>query len=212
MNNKDHSYPNPIVDTVVYKGKLSKKRPWDEPPRPGDEYPELQVNGTASQDYAADYDAWVGQQIKLDLEGFALLADCYGLDQSAPDFWMKMALYLARNHVKWFQMEKGKRGRKKLWNEQAYALLQLRVIEKRAEGLSRSDALNALRPLYRHQDSLDRRLDEAMALARSPEARYQSEHFEQIKSLSLDAIRKVVEKVEEMVLAIENAEKSWLCK
>lgn len=59
MADQDRDYPSPLREPTQYNGKLVKKRPWEEPPRSGVDYPEFQLNDTASRDYEAKDKVWV---------------------------------------------------------------------------------------------------------------------------------------------------------
>ncbi|MCG7949129.1 MAG: hypothetical protein N0C84_22585 [Candidatus Thiodiazotropha taylori] len=210
----DDLYPSPLRIRTKYKGKLVKKRPYSEPPRSGEEFPTAKLRGLASNDYDAEIHDYAEQQMQLDLEGMRLLADHYGVDVNIGDeFWMRIALHLARDHVPWFQMD-GKRGRPTKWNEQEYALLQLRVIEKQSEGLTIERALEEIActhyPTLR--GGLKRRYEEAQQLSNSDGARYSTRELQQIKQLPTDLIKKIRSNVEILCDQITSEDDLWLKK
>lgn len=215
----DDLYLSPLQKRIKYKGKLAKKRPYSEPPRSGEEYPTAKLRGLASSDYDTEIQEHSDHQVELDIEGMRLLADHYGVDLDVGDeFWMRIAINLARDHVPWFQME-GKRGRPYKWNEQEYALLQIRVIEKQAEGLTLEKAIEAITPSYpqnsrkdRNPIGLQRRYEEAQVLAKTKDARYSTEEFREISNLPLEVIKKIRENFEELCNQIKTEDDIWFDK
>ncbi|MCG7989392.1 MAG: hypothetical protein JAZ20_03430 [Candidatus Thiodiazotropha weberae] len=215
----DDLYPSPLRIPTKYTGKLTKKRPYKEPPRNGEEYPTAKLRGLASNDYDAELQEHTDQQMQLDLEGMELLAEHYNIEyNNSGEFWFQIALHLARDHVPWFQME-GKRGRPPKWNEQEYALLQVRLIEKQAEGLTLEKAIDAITPLYpqnsrndRNPIGLQRRYEEAQTLAKSGDTKYSTKEFLEISKLPIEAITIIREKLEKLCDQIKTEDNIWLDK
>jgi hypothetical protein len=202
---------SPLRKPVQYTGKLNKMRDWVEPPRPGHEYPAFKVNRTASDNYDAQHLDWWQQQVELDKEGFCLLAEHFGLDQKSPDFWMNLALNLARNHVKGFRMSE-RPGRSLFWDEHQFCLLQLRVIALQKEGHTVEGSLAELKSAYRNTSRLDRRLEKARQTAASPGALYPTTFFEEIQGSPLDFIRALQNRLEHIIEATSTAESVWYDK
>ncbi|MEW8683047.1 MAG: hypothetical protein AB2536_14185 [Candidatus Thiodiazotropha endolucinida] len=215
----DDLYPSPLRKPTKYTGKLAKKRPYREPPRNGEEYPTAKVRGLASNDYDAEMQEHAFQQVDLDIEGMKLLGEHYGIAWNSNDeFWFQIAIHLARDHVPWFQME-GKRGRPSKWHEQEYALLQVRIIEKQAEGLTLDEAIEAITPLYpqnsrndRNPIGLQRRYEEAQALAKSGDGKYSTIELHKISVLPLEAIKFIKESLEKLCDQIKTEDDIWFDK
>lgn len=136
----DNSYPSPMTEQSKYVGKLNERRKHDAPPFPSTF--EFVLEGLSSNTYEAEYAEWTERQLALDNEGFILLAKHYGLAIEDDDFYKKVALSLARNHVPAFRMKNP--GKQKEWTNGKLRLLVLRVYIKMKEGLSRADAIKEL--------------------------------------------------------------------
>lgn len=138
----DELYPSPMKKKTKYAGDINKRRRHDSQPYP--KTSPFMLAGLSSKDYENEYAEWVSRQVELDNQGFRLLAEHYNLDIDSSDFYMKVALHLARDHVPAFHMKDA--GRQKEWCEHELKLLVLRVrIEmKKGNGCKRSEAIERL--------------------------------------------------------------------
>lgn len=210
----DHEIPSPLVKIGPYKNKLSEYRKWDEPPRPGKEYLSFIFNNTQSEDYDEESLGWWRKQIELDRSGMDMLAKHYGIsyEQGSLDFWEMMSMCLARHHVAAFRMT-DKVGRKGVWSDEKFALLQLEVIGLKKGGRTQTSALSELSPKYRMGEaSLLRRLRAGRKRSKSPGSFYNEEYFKAAAEQSIEAIEYWQQTVSRLIAWIETEESKFYDK
>lgn len=135
----DKLYPSPLREKTKYTGELNDRRKHDKQPIPVSSG--LLLSGLSSADYENAYTDWVDRQVKLDNLGFKHLAKHYGLDLDGPEFYMNVALHLARDHVPAFSMVSAA-GATAKWTDLELKLLVLRVhIKMKEHNVSRAKAI-----------------------------------------------------------------------
>lgn len=99
---------------------------------------------TVSKNYPDEEKEWIDTQVSLDNEGFRLLASHYDLNIDDSEFYMKLSLYLARDHVNLFSMK----NKVKKQSDKSKLDLALIAVETymtmKAKGVNRAEAIREM--------------------------------------------------------------------